>query len=133
MDKVSDKDGQEKTFKVSGSAYKLTRERSLHHGTCLLSSPNLGVIGKLLSADLKSFLKARGVDSVSSAITNVWVKNRPFEEAVVDEFSQMYGAAKPIIVGEDLENVPEVAEGFKELKVRMLYALCSVGTLTKAV
>ncbi|RYC59411.1 hypothetical protein CHU98_g6799, partial [Xylaria longipes] len=45
-DAVGTKDSVE-TFKISGSAYKLTRTRSLHHGTCLLSSPHLLFLGRL--------------------------------------------------------------------------------------
>ncbi|KAJ5224115.1 hypothetical protein N7468_008657 [Penicillium chermesinum] len=34
--------------KVSGSAFKLTRDRALHHGTCLLDSPNIHDLGRFL-------------------------------------------------------------------------------------
>ncbi|KAF4430185.1 putative lipoate-protein ligase A [Colletotrichum fructicola] len=53
----------ENTYKISGSAYKLTRLRSLHHGTCLLSSPNLPRIGSFLRSPAEPFIKARGVES----------------------------------------------------------------------
>jgi lipoate-protein ligase A len=59
MDK-EDKEGILKPFKVSGSAYKLTRLRSLHHGTCLLSSPNLQSISKYLRAPVKPLSKQEG-------------------------------------------------------------------------
>lgn len=57
--------------KVSGSAFKLTRLRGLHHGTCLLESPNLGIIGPLLKSPTKPYMKTKGVDSVSSPIGNI--------------------------------------------------------------
>ncbi|KAI1179942.1 hypothetical protein F4777DRAFT_405811 [Nemania sp. FL0916] len=79
------------SFKISGSAYKLTRTRSLHHGTCLLSSPHLGSIRKLLRSPAAAYIKARGVESVRSAVRNVGIKNAAFERAVVDEFVAMYG------------------------------------------
>jgi lipoyltransferase/lipoate-protein ligase len=65
----------EKPYKISGSAYKLTRLRSLHHGTCLLSSPNINLISQYLRSPAKPFIKARGVESVSSPIANVNVAN----------------------------------------------------------
>lgn len=109
-----------KIFKVSGSAYKLTRERSLHHGTCLLNSTNIGIIPKYLRSPAARFIKARGVDSMSSSITNVKVANKTFEDAVVAEFGWMYGAQKPIILTEDLKEIPEIAKGLEELTVRHL-------------
>jgi len=84
---------QHSTFKISGSAYKLTRLRSLHHGTLLLSSPNLPVIGQFLRSPAEPYIKARGVESVRSPIRNVGLSNdpgSPFERAVVAEFGKMY-------------------------------------------
>ncbi|KAK7732378.1 hypothetical protein SLS63_005056 [Diaporthe eres] len=80
------------TFKISGSAYKLTRLRSLHHGTCLLNSPNLADIGRLLRSPAEPFVKARGVESVRSRICNVGMPAGDFIDAVRREFSAMYGA-----------------------------------------
>jgi lipoate-protein ligase A len=104
-------------LKVSGSAYKLTRLRSLHHGTCLLSSPNLHTISRYLRSPAKTFIKARGVESVRSAVANVELENEPFENAVVSEFNSMYEASQPTIVSEALKEVPEIAKGLEELKV----------------
>lgn len=110
-------EGEQKPFKISGSAYKLTRLRSLHHGTCLLSSPNLDAISKFLRSPAKPFIKARGVDSVSSRITNVGLQNALFEDAVVQEFFSMYGGREPVIVTETLKDVPEISKGLAELEV----------------
>ena len=107
--------------KVSGSAYKLTRLRSLHHGTCLLSSPNIGGIGAYLRSPGKGYMLARGVDSVSSPIANVRVGNGEFEGAVVGEFEEMYGGVEVVEVGEEeIEGVEAIAKGVKELKVCLL-------------
>ncbi|RCI16982.1 hypothetical protein L249_3075 [Ophiocordyceps polyrhachis-furcata BCC 54312] len=78
-------------FKISGSAYKLTRLRSLHHGTCLLRTPNLGMISGLLRSPAEPFIKARGVESVRSKVANVDLDNEDFEAAVVEQFRAMYG------------------------------------------
>lgn len=121
-DIVVDKEDEEgegalKQFKVSGSAYKLTRLRSLHHGTCLLSSPNLEAIWRYLRAPAKLFIKARGVDSVSSPITNVGISNESFEEAVISEFRSMYDSGQALVVSEAEKEVPEIAKGREELMV----------------
>ena len=88
----------DRALKVSGSAYKLTRQRSLHHGTCLLSSPNLESISRILHSPPRPFLKARGVESVPSPVGNVFPQNQnnlkdirhAFEDSVVDEFRTQY-------------------------------------------
>lgn len=109
------------TFKVSGSAYKLTRLRSLHHGTCLLSSPNLGSISPLLRSPAEPFIKARGVESVRSPVRNVGIGNEAFEEAVVAEFGKMYGVPDVLReVGEEAGAVDGVEKGMKELLVCFL-------------
>ncbi|EON96247.1 putative lipoate-protein ligase a protein [Phaeoacremonium minimum UCRPA7] len=107
----------QQTFKISGSAYKLTRLRSLHHGTCLLSSPNLASIGRLLKSPAEPYIKARGVESVRSKIRNVNVGNEEFEDAVVQEFRGMYGEFDvATIVGDAALDDALVSKGYNELK-----------------
>jgi lipoate-protein ligase A len=106
-----------KPLKVSGSAYKLTRLRSLHHGTCLLSSPNIKSISQYLRSPAEPFIKARGVDSVSSPIANVNVSNDVFEDAVVSEFSELYGIGEPILLTETAQDQTDIAKGLHELMV----------------
>ncbi|KAK3320556.1 hypothetical protein B0T19DRAFT_243042 [Cercophora scortea] len=108
------------TYKVSGSAYKLTRQRSLHHGTCLLSSPNLARISPLLRSPAEPFVKARGVESVRSKVRNVGLANEPFVEAVVGEFRAMYGERMEEIEEEEVGaasamETPEIVKGVREL------------------
>lgn len=86
-------------LKVSGSAYKMTRQRSLHHGTCLLTSANLPRISQYLTSPSRPFIKARGVESVRSPIGNVHKKsdtsasmvNRDFQIEVMKKFAKLYG------------------------------------------
>ena len=59
------------SLKVSGSAYKLTRQRSLHHGTCLLNSERILSISQYLHSPARPFIKARGVESVRSPVGNI--------------------------------------------------------------
>jgi lipoate-protein ligase A len=108
------------TFKVSGSAYKLTRLRSLHHGTCLLQSPNLNLIAGLLRSPAEGFIKARGVDSVRSPVRNLHLDVAAFEDAVVREFEEMYGRPDVRDVVEDAEAlaVPQIRQGYAEMSSR---------------
>lgn len=137
-------------LKVSGSAYKLTRQRSLHHGTCLLASSNIDVISNYLRSPARPFLKARGVDSVRSPIGNVYDDLRHNSEALVftfqvgvaEAFADLYEFDKSELsqltnldvktnmepdfqhtcgyLEEGVENIMEIKTGIEELKVRLL-------------
>ncbi|KAM0711804.1 hypothetical protein Q7P35_001173 [Cladosporium inversicolor] len=106
-------------LKVSGSAYKLTRARALHHGTCLLSSPNLNVIPHYLHSPAKSFITAKGVESVSSPVGNILLENERFEAAVRKHFAEMYGEPEGglVKVGESWAEIEGVKKGMDELRV----------------
>ncbi|KAL4990515.1 hypothetical protein BDW68DRAFT_36463 [Aspergillus falconensis] len=88
--------------KISGSAFKLTRFRALHHGTCLLDSPNINELGSFLRSPAREYIKAKGVESVRSPVVNV---SSSMEDApagfsiqaviasVMDEFALLYQAS----------------------------------------
>lgn len=82
-----------KSFKVSGSAYRLSRGKSYHHGTMLLNL-NLKILGKLLSNDM---LKNGTVDalsavsSVKSNVANLNLATDKFIDLVVKGFKEEYG------------------------------------------
>ena len=85
--------------KISGSAFKLTSQRALHHGTCLLDSPNIRNLGSFLRSPARDYIKAKGVGSVRSPVGNV---SSIFADAlapfsmqevisnIMDEFAQLY-------------------------------------------
>jgi len=108
-------------LKVSGSAYKLTRTRALHHGTCLLSSPNLNIIPLYLHSPAKPYIKARGVESVSSPVGNIGTDGGAFQSSVQEEFASMYSLSTSNDtaqnIGDEQLEVPEVRKGYDELKV----------------
>ncbi len=123
-------------LKISGSAYKLTRLRSLHHGTCLLSSPNLKHIHQYLRSPAKPFITARGVESVRSPVANTGVPTEAFQQATIKEFAKLYKILDPSledlgrygglrsgpgwvggIVDDELGDVPEIKRGMEELMV----------------
>jgi len=84
--------------KVSGSAFKLTRHRALHHGTCLLDSPNIHDLGRFLRSPARGYIQAKGVESVRSPVGNVssvfadsFFSIPAVMESVVEEFARLYG------------------------------------------
>lgn len=94
------KPGENEWLKVSGSAFKLTRGRALHHGTLLYSSPYLHRISDLLRSPGQGLIHAKGVESVRSKVGNLaWtadpeeraVIGKQITAAIVRQFWSMYG------------------------------------------
>lgn len=112
-------------LKVSGSAYKLARGRALHHGTALCQSQNLDVIPQFLRSPAKSYITARGVDSVRSPITNLGIDAQKFCTGVEAAFREMYHVpadAQPLIeLGIECLDIPDIRRGYEELKVGLFY------------
>lgn len=122
-------------LKISGSAYKLTRGRALHHGTCLLSS-NLNRIRHILHSPARRYIIARGVESVRSPVGNVNVSSDAFQAAVIDQFGTLHGlrglSMDRILEGPQIHSehdwvagvvddkeaqIAEISKGVDELKV----------------
>lgn len=122
---------------MSGSAYKLSGKRALHHGTCLLNSPNLNIIPDLLHSPAKPFMTARGVESVSSPVGNILLSNEEFMSAVQSHFATQYSLAadqEVCKVGEEWIEEDNVQLNLDELKVNRArtYHLPVHGWLTKS-
>lgn len=138
--------GEHPPLKVSGSAYKLTRNRSLHHGTCLLNSPNLAFISQCLRSPARAFMNARGVESVRSPISNVYRASQMhygmrFQRNLLKSFAELHGLDGGCMssfrqddmntqlqqgdnwvsgyLTADLADVREIQSGLKELRVRV--------------
>lgn len=110
-----------RALKVSGSAYKLTKHRALHHGTCLLHSPNLHNIGHYLHSPARLYIRAKGVESVSSPVGNVGITHDAFVTAVRRDFRRMYcprgeGVAHVEVGEEEALEEESVRKGVEELK-----------------
>jgi lipoate-protein ligase A len=106
-------------LKVSGSAYKLTRARALQY----LRSP------------AKTFIQAKGVESVSSPVGNIGLDVGKFQERLQAEFGSMYGATKiPTVefVGEEHLDIPDIKKGYDELLVRTWLPCITIDVLTVA-
>lgn len=109
--------------KMSGSAFKLTRGRALHHGTLLFSSPYLSRISELLKSHGCGHIQAKGVESVRSKVGNLkWTPNIQEWKAikddiirhVVSEFWKLYGKGSAP-AGEDLVKISIASEAREEL------------------
>ena len=59
-------------LKISGTAFRLTGKRALHHGTLLYASPYLDSIRGFLRSPAKQFIGAKGVESVRSPVGNLF-------------------------------------------------------------
>ena len=110
-------------LKVSGSAYKLQKNRALHHGTCLLNNANLEVIPQYLRSPGKSLITARGVESVSSPVGKVPLSNCDFIDAIQSEFHTQYPGSlcqEPLKLGDQFLEHEPIMLGNEELKVMQL-------------
>ncbi|KAH8697161.1 hypothetical protein BGW36DRAFT_378087 [Talaromyces proteolyticus] len=94
-------------LKISGSAYKLTRNRALHHGTCLVDSPNVQNLGAFLRSPARPYVHAKGVGSVRSPVGNVssaLVNSTPSVSimhevitSIVEEFAALYKTGDEVL------------------------------------
>ncbi|KAK5054579.1 hypothetical protein LTR84_001470 [Exophiala bonariae] len=129
------KDNALQWLKVSGSAYKLTKGRALHHGTLLFSSPNLSNISNLLRSPGRGFIEAKGVESVRSHVANLaWTSDlqqrkqvkEVMTKAIVQQFWETYGnnqrrkvGHNEIFLGSEVfqaMNNPSLTKGLEELQ-----------------
>jgi lipoate---protein ligase len=112
------------TKKVSGSAYKISRQRALHHGTALLNA-NLQNISELLHSPARSLINARGTESIRSPVTNLKIGNRQFEEAVEQQFRKLYNlddeSHPTVMLGQECLEIGAIRSGYEELRVRPSY------------
>ncbi|KAF3039137.1 Biotin/lipoate A/B protein ligase [Didymella heteroderae] len=113
-------DGIPKPLKVSGSAYKLTRLRALHHATTLLESPNLHIISQYLRSPAKHNIEAKGVESVSSPVSNIGLDLKAYQKRLQEVFAETYASVGKTdiaeTVGDELLNIPDIKKGYDELR-----------------
>nr|MBP6563411.1 lipoate--protein ligase [Neisseriaceae bacterium] len=88
---VKTKDGDRK---ISGSAYRETKDRGFHHGTLLIDT-DLNRLGDYLNPDLKK-LQAKGITSVRSRVANLIevapdVSHETIVTAISNAFFALYG------------------------------------------
>ncbi len=103
--------------KVSGSAYKETKDRGFHHGTLLLSA-DLNRLADYLNPDPKK-LQAKGITSVRSRVTNLvellpGIDHQQICAAIEQSFFDYYDetVAAEIISPQALPDLPGFVEQF---------------------
>ena len=118
----------EEGYKVSGSAYKVSKDMAYHHGTMLLGS-NLIELRKALRIDGRIMIRDNGVDSLRAKHVanvpfpgeNIHEKFEGFVRAVRFEFEEMHGRHRYVELTEDcIMKIPEIAKGVEHLKVAPL-------------
>ncbi|AOM40320.1 lipoate--protein ligase A [Xenorhabdus hominickii] len=80
--------------KISGSAYKETKDRGFHHGTLLINA-DLNRLANYLNPDLKK-LQAKGITSVRSRVTNLSellpdITHEKICQGIIDVFFEYFG------------------------------------------
>ncbi|CDR41245.1 CYFA0S06e04786g1_1 [Cyberlindnera fabianii] len=104
--------------KVSGSAFKISKGKSYHHGTMLLDS-KLDILRSLLNTkdrDQNVEFRCGSVDSVPSPVTNVGLDNESFMEVVADGFFELYGEDVQVVSVEETDLPQQVLDTADELE-----------------
>lgn len=87
--------------KVSGSSFKIEREKAYHHATMLYDS-DLSKMNALLTRDPKfGTIDSRGTESVRSPVANAPVNYEMFCEAWIDAFTSSYGQTDLVYITEE--------------------------------
>lgn len=87
--------------KVSGAAYRITRNRAYHHGTLLINS-NLERLKRVLKSPLSSTIEAMGTKSVRSPVTNLCehcdgdLRPGAVIDAIAERFSRTQARVVPV-------------------------------------
>ncbi|KAL8906935.1 MAG: hypothetical protein Q9171_006068 [Xanthocarpia ochracea] len=134
--------GELEPRKISGSAGKASGQRGLHHGTCLLSSPNLSSISAYLRSPATPFLFTKATPSTRSPVANITSQGTPrpttsmFQRQIIDSFAQMYNIDMTNVslpeesdtalknnrncvlgtVNDSLLGIPEIRSGYDEIQ-----------------
>lgn len=108
-------------YKVSGSAYKLAKGRSYHHGTMLLNL-RLDILGQLLSRDESKLGKVDAMSSIPSVkakVKNVEILSDAFRQVVINAFKSSSGEEPEIFeITKETELPSEVSELATQLTTR---------------
>lgn len=112
-------DGEDK--KISGSAFKETKDRCFHHGTLLIDA-DLTQLSNYLSPDKKK-LQGKGISSVKSRVQNLAHINSEINhdilcKAIITEFFDHYNNQCEIEVldNEYLKSIPQLNSYYEFLK-----------------
>ena len=83
-------------YKVSGSAYKLSKGKFYHHGTMLLNL-RLDILSALLSRDEKKLgiVHSNAIDSVKSQVTNLGLDRQTIIDIITSAFRGTFANSFP--------------------------------------
>ena len=115
---VNSSDGEKK---ISGSAFKETKDRSFHHGTLLIKT-NLTKLQDYLLPHPKK-LQSKGIQSVRARVINLSelnsnINHENISEAIIQEFFKVYNeeCSIEILDHKYLETIPELLVHYNRLK-----------------
>jgi lipoyltransferase/lipoate-protein ligase len=112
-------------YKVSGSAYKISKDIAYHHGTMLLDS-NLNELRRALKIEKRIMIRDKGVDSIrANHVANIpfpgknsLTKFQEFAQVVKDEFEEMHGKHRFFELSEqEIQAIPEIKKIAEQLSV----------------
>lgn len=106
--------------KISGSAFKETKDRSFHHGTLLINA-DMSQLGLYLNPNIKK-LQSKGITSVRARVANLQdlnpaVTHELLCERIIQSFFDYYEGTCPIEVldHEYLKTIPALNEHFLKM------------------
>jgi lipoate---protein ligase len=107
--------------KVSGAAYKVLRDRALHHGTLLVGA-DFTALQRYLNPS-KAKLKSKGVASVQARVANLAdldpaLSHESVCDGIREEFFAEYDGRCEVeeLAEEDLKRIPEVKDTWEKLQ-----------------
>lgn len=114
---VNTPDGEKK---ISGSAFKETKDRSFHHGTLLINA-DMTKLGLYLNPNIKK-LQSKGITSVRARVANLSDLNPQIThddlcQKIIEEFFAYYKTECPIEIldHEYLKTIPALKEHFEKM------------------
>ena len=106
--------------KISGSAFKETKDRSFHHGTLLINA-DMNKLGQYLNPSKKK-LESKGIVSVRARVTNLQeinpeITHESLSNRIIQEFFNFYQSDCPIEVLDHqyLQSLPKLQEHFQKM------------------
>lgn len=106
--------------KISGSAFKETKDRSFHHGTLLIDA-DMTKLGQYLNPNKKK-LESKGITSVRARVTNLShhhkeITHQSLTDKIIEEFFNYYQSTCPIEIldHQKLLQIPRLNEHYVRL------------------
>lgn len=106
--------------KISGSAFKETKDRSFHHGTLLINA-DMTKLGNYLNPNKKK-LESKGIVSVRARVANLQelkpeITHQDLSERIIQQFFKHYQSECPIEILDHqfLASIPELNTHFQKM------------------